>query len=119
MRVVGSSLLRYVGKGSVAVVVIEHVVAEVGHVQVEKPVIVIITDGRAHAVTHVSDAGLSGYVDEAQLPCFGEQILEQTIARFPARQRRKKKLTRRIETRALHEINIEVAIVVIVEQRNA
>src|ERR1700722_7707272 len=53
-----ASLLCYVSKGSVVVVVIEPVLAKVGDVDIRPAVIVVVSNGNAVSPTIVRDSGL-------------------------------------------------------------
>src|SRR5437762_712614 len=111
-----------VGKGAVAIVVIEDVAAEVGDVKILKAVVVVIADGDSHAVADVADAGFFGDIDEMELAGFGEHVAEQAIAGLPAgwgREFGAPRILRGIKSGALDEVDVEGAIVVVIEERNA
>ena len=63
--------------------------------------------------------GLFGDVDETQLTRFSQQVLEQAIARFPAGRGREEQLAVAIEPRALHQIDVQVTVVIVIEQCHA
>src|ERR1700760_2364503 len=54
--------LRHIGKGAVAVVVIENALAVLGHIQVRKAVAVIVAYRHALAVASGADPGLQGHI---------------------------------------------------------
>ena len=56
-----------VGKGSLAVILVEHVGSQVGHVQVDVAVIVIVAAGTAHAVAPVTHARCRGHIFEGSV----------------------------------------------------
>ena len=114
-----TGLDRDVTECAVSVVVIEHVRSEVGDVDIEKAVVVVVADGDAHWKADLADAGLLRHVYKPQFPGFGQQVLEEAITGLPSRRRRKEGLARTIELRALGQEDVEIAITIEVEQSNA
>ncbi len=118
VRIIDAGFARDIGEGTVAIIVIEHVAAEVGHVEIEEAVVIIVAGSHAHAIADVSHSGFFSDVDESQLTRFGQQIFEQPVARFPAGRGREERFAA-VEGRALHQIDVQVAVVIVVEQRHA
>ena len=117
--VVHAGLARDIGESPVAVVVIKNVRAEVGDVEVLETVVVVIPNRHAHAVADVPDAGFFRDVLKPQPAALDEQVAEKAVSGFPSGRRRKQRLLARLELAPLHQINVQVAVVVVVEQRHA
>ena len=74
--------------------------------QVEVPVVVDVPERRAHAVTGVAQAGFGGAIDETSIALLRvEAIVQFGCASVPPT--------------GLDEINVEVAVAVVIEQRQA
>ena len=109
-----------VGEGSVAVGAVEDVWAEVGDVEVEVSVGVVVAHSDAHAVAVVSDAGGVGDIGERQLSGWDEIVAEEAVAgRLVLGRRERWWLVAGVEGGALQEVDVEVAVVVVVEERDA
>ena len=97
------------GKGAVALVPVESIAAEVRHEQVREAVVVVVARGDPHPVAAVTDAGLIGDIFESRRisrPGRRENIPVEAVFRCLARP----------ERAALHEIGVEVTVVVVVEE---
>src|SRR5438445_13614200 len=57
-----TGLLRYVGEGTVALVVVQLISPVSGHIQIFEAVIVIVADRHTHPVSRARQAGLFCYV---------------------------------------------------------
>ena len=80
-----------VGEGAIAVVVVQDVVPDVCHVQIEKPIVVIVAGRCPHAVADVTDARTLGHIDEVQRPGGRQLVLEEPVAGLDAGGRREKR----------------------------
>src|ERR1043166_29790 len=118
MWIVNARLPRYIGKRTVTVVVIQHVVTCVGDVKVEKAIVIVVADGDTHTVADVPHSGLFSDVDEAQLAGLRKQVLVEPVAGLPAGWGRGYEFAR-VETRALDEIDVQIAVVVVIKQGHA
>jgi len=108
--------LGYVGKRSVAIVVIKLVPAVCGHIQVFKSVIVVIADSDSHSVTCSVQPSSLSYVFE----CAVFFLVEKPIPILWARFLRDRPLGRGVAERsAVDHKNIQAPIVVGVKQGNA
>src|SRR6185437_3693158 len=102
-------LLRYVGKCSVVVVVIEPVAAIVSHVDVGPSVIVVIAHRRAESPTLVADAGLVGDIGKSSISIVvKEHGARSCFLTFEGR-----------ESGTVQKIDVKPAIVIVVEQSDA
>ena len=119
MSIVYPSLSRHVSECAVTIIVIKNVVAEIRDVQIEKAVIIVVSSGYAHAIPNMSHAGLFSDINEAQFARFCQQILEEPVPWLPARWRGRQEFSSVVQPRALHQIDIEIAIVVIIEQSHS
>ena len=104
-----AGFFRDIGKRPVVVVVVQAVLAPVGHVNIRPAVIVIVCNGHADAPAVVGYAGLRCHIRKGAVVIVMEQ--RRMGWRLLAIQR--------IEGRAIHHVNIEPAVVVVVDQANA
>ena len=91
------------------VVAVEPVVAEVGNKDVGPAVVVEIRDGHAEAPAVVGDAGLVGHVGKGSVVIV---VKERGMGRGAL-------AAERIVGRAVHQIDVEPAVVVVVDQAHA
>src|ERR1700730_4682547 len=104
-----ASFFRDIGEGAVVIIVVEAIFAEVGDVDVGPAVVVVVGDGDAEAPALVGDAGFGGDIGEGAVVI----IVEESGARgrldaFHGGDRR-----------AVNEIDVEPAIVVVIEESDA
>src|SRR6185369_10782737 len=100
-RIVGRRVLRHIVKRTVAFVEIHLVRTEIGEIEIGPTIVVDVADSGAHAVTSRNDATLFSYVSEPELLLF-QIVSKESAARC-----------------ALHEEDIEITIIVVIEQRAA
>ena len=94
-----------IAEGTVAVIDVEHVTAEVGDVEVGVAIIVDIAHREGGAVVPVADPGLVGYVDKATLAGIAEQAIAGVAGSVgPGR-----------VAVALHQVEVEVSVSIVVE----
>src|SRR5258708_4527464 len=112
-----SGLLRYIGEGSVSVVVVEGVAAVAGHVNILEAVIVIIAYGYAHCVVVLRHSGESGLFRHIRECAVGVLVIEpvpepaiRLIRQFAIRHGI-------VDLRAVREEDIEPSVVVIIKER--
>ena len=103
-----SCFLAYIGEGAVAVVVIQHVLAEVGDEQVVVAVVVVIADADALSPPRVLKTRLQGDVGESPVAIVLEEVIERLLAGWKA-----------FESSSVDEEDVEPAIVVIVVKGDA
>src|ERR1700730_3674130 len=121
-RIIDTSLRGDISERAIAIIVVQNVAAKICDVQVLESVVIVIPDGDSHPVTDVADAGLLRDIFELKLSGLAQQIPEQPIAGLPSGRGRKLRTARilsRIERRALQQIDVQIAIVVVIEERNA
>ena len=123
-RDVSATLLRYVGKRPIAVIAKELVPSEIRHVQIDTAIVVEIRCGDTHAVPVRVDAALPGDVCEVQRTR-PVRFHDEVIPEQPPPERQRNRWDGCIAQRpsfaehpSLHEEDIEVAVVVVVEQGN-
>ncbi len=104
-----AGLLGYVGEGAVVVVVVEPILAEVGDIDVGPAVVVVVSDGHAEAPAIVADAGFLGHVGEGAVVIIVEE----------RGMRRESFSIERGLGAAVHEIDIQPAIVVVIQEGDA
>ena len=107
-----------VREGAVAVVAIEPVGAEVGDIEVGPAVVVVVAGGDAHAVAAGADAAGRGDVDKAR-PSAAVGPHLQVVAVQPVDRSIRRCRADRVESTALHQVDIQIAVTVEVEQRPA
>ena len=115
-RIVNSGCARHVGECAIAVAVEEDVVPDVGHVEIEEPVVVVIACRRTHSVAVMANAGFLGDVNEAQLSRLGQHVAKQPVPRLPVGWGREEQRPPGLQRAALDQIHIEIAVVVVVEE---
>ena len=115
LRIAQPRLRGRVGERAVAVVVQERDAAERGDEQIEIAVVVVVADRDAHAVRLDTGMRLLGHVRELQRPPLADrrQIVAKESRRFRAAD------VARGQRAALHDEDIEIAVVVVVEQGDA
>ena len=115
----GAGLGRDVGERPVPLVPVHLVGPEPRQVEVDRAVVVVVAGGHAHAVAARGDARLVRHVPEPQpaLPAGPrlEIVAIQPVARRLPRGRRQEWIAVP-EPSALHQVDVEVAVVVVVEQ---
>ena len=109
----------YVRKRAVSIVVIKNVVAVIGDIEIDVAVVVVVAGRHAHAFIGVAHAGRFGDIGEGQFAASVEIIAEQAVAGFPARRHGHQRLALRSSGIALDQINVHIAVVVVVDQRGA
>ncbi len=110
-RIIDPGRNRNVQKRAVTLIEIQDVGAVVGHVQLWKPIVVRVSNGRAHAVTRIAHTGILGDIDKAAVCLLAKEPIGDRVRAGPL-------LTiKRIV--AAHQIDIQVAILVIIQQRTS
>src|SRR6266571_3267353 len=111
-----------VRESTVTVVVVEDVVSEVCDVQILEAVVIVVPDSDSHSVAHMPDSGFLSDVHELELSGLAQQVTEEPVAGLPVQRRRKLRLTgilSRVEHRALHHIDVQVPVIVVIEEGDA
>ena len=117
-KVIDTRLHGNIREGAVPVVVIENVVSKVCDVEILEAVVIVVSNGDPHSMTDVADSCFFRDVHKLQLSSLAQQVAEQSVAWLPARGRRKlcqARVPRWVEHGALHQINVQIAVVVEVE----
>ena len=104
-----AGLFGHVGEGAVVIVVVEPVLAVVAHVDVGPAVVVVVGNRAAISPAVVGHAGLLRDIGERAVVIVVEQRGVRRL--FLA--------VERVEGRAVDEVDIEPAVVVVVDQANA
>jgi hypothetical protein len=99
--------------------VIQNVVAVIGDIEIDVPVVVVVAGCHAHAFIGVAQSSRFRDIGERQFARFGEIIPEQAVARFPTRRNGHQRLALRSGGIPLDQINVHIAVVIVVEQRGA
>ena len=110
-----------VGERPVSVVSVEHVPPKRGDVEVGVPVVVDVADRHPHAVFPEPEASLVGDIDEAEVSGLGELVSEELMPE-PIATSLLGGLSgrgRRAERRPLQQVDVEVTVDVVVDQRDA
>ena len=108
-----------VAERPVAIVAIQRIAAEVGHVEIGEAVVVVVGCGGAHAVgilRHARKPRFLGHIHERPISLLAEQpvpVLRVRLVGPPVVRHRIREL------RAVREEDVEPAVVVVVEQRDA
>ena len=102
-----AGLLGHVGERAVAVVVVEDVAAPVADEQIVEAVVVVVADAAALSPARMRQPGLARHVGEGAVAV----VVEQVTGRL-------RRLHRRIEAGAVHQEDVQPAVVVVVEQRD-
>src|SRR5690606_21506088 len=103
-------LARHVAEGSVSVVAIEKIGAEVRHVKVEIAVTVVVAHSSAHPIADAANAGLLGDVAKQKLAIGDKFITKQPVSRpmpLGRRELRLRSVFGRVEHRALRQVDIK------------
>ena len=119
--VVGPRLRRHVAEGAVAEVAEELVGPEAGHVEVRPTVAVVVARGHALAVAAGRDPARRGDVGEVEAAAAVEVVPIEPV-RVGAGAGLRAAATRvsgRLEAPRLHEVDVEVAVVVVVDEGRA
>ncbi len=103
-----AGLLAHIGERAVAVVVVENILAEVGDEQIFEAVVVVVADADALSPAGVRHAGLRGDVGEGAVAIVLEQMRGGFLSGREA-----------FQTRAVHQENIQPAVVVVVVESDA
>src|ERR1700722_5832739 len=104
-----------VGKGAIAVVVIQHVFSVAGDVKIRKAVVIVVADRDADSVIAVAgagEAGFLGHVSEAAIRILAVEtvpVLRVLAIEFFGLMHRVGEVT------AIHQENVEQAVVVVIE----
>ena len=98
-----SGLLAHVGKSSIAVVVIENVLAVVSYEQIFEAIVVIISNANALPPAAMAQSSFCGHVGECAVAIVLEQMRRGFVSRGKA-----------FQSRAIHQKNVEPAVVVVV-----
>ncbi len=101
-----SGLLRDIGEGAVAIVVIEDVLAPVGQKQIVEAVVIVVADGNGGGPSVASEAGFFGDVDKGTVAIVFVEAVGGSRRRA-------------FQTGAAEKKNVEPAIVVVVDKRAA
>ena len=102
-------LLRHIGKRSIVIVVVEPILAVVADVQIRPAIVVIVRNRAAIAPAVVLNAGLFRDIGECPVVIVAEQRgMRRRL--FPVES---------VEGRAIHQVDVEPAIVVVVDQADA
>ncbi len=101
-----AGFLGYVGERPVAVVVIEDVLSVIGNEEVFEAVVVVVAHADTLSPARPGHPCLLGYVGESPVAV----VLEEVAGRFLARREA-------IQAPAIHQEDIEPAVVVVVEER--
>ena len=103
-----AGLLGDVGERAVAIVAIQMVAAERGHVEILPAVAVHVRRADAHAPARVADAGLVG------------DVLESSVAEIAIeRAARRVRIVGGVHRQRVHEVDVRQPVVVVVEERHA
>ena len=113
-RVVKAACLRLIGKGPVAVVAPQLIDAEIGQEQIDPAVVVDISRGHAQAELIGDDAARVGDVGEAQL---ARALVNSKVVSVQAALECPR--LGRPERPPLNEVDVQIAVVVVVEQPDA
>src|SRR5579863_5123397 len=100
--------LADIGEGSVAIVVIENVLAEVRDEQIVPAIVVIVADADALSPARMRDSSLQSHVGESSVAIVAEKMRSWFVAGGEA-----------LKARSVHQKYIEPAIVVVVVEGNA
>src|SRR6202035_5461209 len=103
-----SGLLAHVGKSSVAVVVVENVLAVVSYEQIFEAVVVVVSDANALAPAAMAQSSSGGHVGK----CAVAIVLEQVRCGFVPS-------GKTFQSPAVHQKNVEPTVVVIIVERHA
>src|SRR6188474_57549 len=108
---------RYIGKGAITPVSIKMVAAKGSDVQIDAAIIVVIANCGTHAVLSRFDGGGLRHVRERHDACAVRPDLEIVAEQLPAfRAGATDGLCAPIQAATLHEEDVEVSIVVVVQQ---
>src|ERR1700722_12473537 len=104
-----SSFFGDVGEGSIVIIVVEAILAEVRHVEIGPAIIVIIADCNAESPAVVRDASLLSNVRKSAVMIVVKErgVRRQSLARYG------------VISGAVHHVDVEPAVVIVIEQRNA
>src|ERR1700761_2845222 len=101
-----SSLLRHIRKGSIVIIVKEAILTVIAYEDIRPAVIVVVGNTYAIAPTVIRHASLCSYIGKSAIVIIVKQ----------RRMRRSFLAIEGIERRAVHEVNVKPAIVVIINQ---
>ncbi len=104
-----AGFLRDVGERAVAVVVKQNVVSPEAAEEIVPAVVVVIADADAGLPAGAREAGFFGDVGESSVAIIFVEMRGRCLAGRPVR----------VETRAVGEINVEPAVVVVIEKGEA
>ena len=99
---------RNVGERPVAIVVVQDVVPPVGHEEVFKPVVIVISDANALTPTVADQAGFIRHVGEGPVAVIVEEMVRGLLTGGKAR-----------EPRSVDQKNIQPAVVIVIEEGDA
>ena len=121
----GATLLRHVGERAVTVVAEQLVRSEVGDVEIDAAIVVEIAGRHAHAISARVDPAPGGHVGESQRAAavgVNLQIVpKQAASQRRGITRREQRIGERLFSQhlSLDDEDVEVAVVVVVEERDA
>ena len=99
----------YIGECAVTIVTEENVVAPVSQEEVVPAVIVVVPDANTHAPPRPPNARLFGDVNKSPVAAVLEEVRVWLLARRPGG----------VEPRAVGEVNVQPAVLVVIEKRDA
>ncbi len=101
--------LAHVGERAVAVVMVEHAIAPIGDEQVVQAVVIVIADAAALAPASARHAGFDRHVGERAVAIILEQAAHRSVVLGPIG----------LKACAVHEENIQPAVMIVVVERHA
>ena len=104
-----SCLLRYVGEGPVAVVVVQRIAIDAGDEDVRAPIVVVVAHCDANVVTGPGQSRRLRHVGESPVAVIPEKTVP--ILRIV--------LLQRCDVRAVREKNVRMPVAVVIENRDA
>ena len=104
-----AGFFRHVGETAVAIVVKQNIVAPEAAEKIVPAVVVVIADANAGLPAGSREAGFRGDVGECSVAIIFVEMRCRLFARLPVR----------VEARAVGQINVEPAVVVVVEKSEA
>ncbi len=103
-----TGLLRHIGECSVAIVVIENVLAPVGHQQVRESVVVVVAGAAALRPAGSREARAQGHITESSVAVVMVEMADGSLTFWKSR-----------DTRAVGQKNVRPAIAVVIEDNRA
>src|ERR1700722_9035107 len=109
LLVVNAGLARDVGEGSVAIVVKKDIVSPEAAEQIVPAIVVVVADADAGLPAGAGEAGFVGNVSEGAVAIVFVEMRSGSLAGWPVR----------VETRAVGQVNVEPAVVIVIEKGEA